>query len=112
MKVAEEPTGGSQRPYSGGANIGNGGGAPSLFVPGSSHYASKHGQAVGQGLANLWRGAGRAGDLDSLGAAVIARLHEKFYLLALRQAAEALGDDAGLHVAQRDSELHERHEGA
>ena len=48
---------------------------------------------------HLRRGTAGPGDLNSLGAAVIARLDEKLYLLALCQAAEALGDDAGLHSA-------------
>ena len=45
----------------------------------------------------LWRGTAGPGDLDSLGAAVIARLDEELDLLALCQATEALSDDAGLH---------------
>ena len=48
---------------------------------------------------HLRRGTAGPGDLHSLGAAVIARLDEKLHLLALCQAAEALGDDASLHSA-------------
>ncbi len=47
---------------------------------------------------HLGRGTTGPGDLHSLGAAVIARLDEELYLLALCQAAEALGDNAGLHT--------------
>ena len=76
--------------------------------PPSGMHATPHGRIPGNadvihdnrgalGLQYLWRSTAGPGDLDSLGAAVIARLDEELHLLTLCQAAEALGDDAGLH---------------